>query len=45
MEIKALNQELQMNNEELENMITELLEREEYACTGNGCVGNVCGVV
>ncbi len=35
--IKALNQELEMKNEEVETMIAELVEREEYACTGNYC--------
>lgn len=44
MEIKALNKELEVNSEEMEGMITELMEREEYACTGDGCVGDVCGI-
>jgi len=43
-EIKALNQELEVNNKEIESMIAELVEREEYACTGDACGGNACGV-
>lgn len=43
-QIKALNQQLEVNCEEIENMIAELMEREEYACTGNACAGKACGV-
>lgn len=39
-----LNQELAATNEEVEIMITELAEREEFACTGNACGADACGV-
>ncbi len=42
--IKALNQEIEMKNEEIETMITELLEREKYTCTSHGCPTDVCAV-
>lgn len=39
-----LNQELAATNEEIESMITELAEREEFACTGDACGGHACGI-
>lgn len=43
-DIKALNQELAMTHEEMEEVITELMEREAYACTGDACGIHGCGV-
>lgn len=43
-QIKALNQQLDVNSQELESMITELVEREENACTGDACGAKACGV-
>jgi len=43
-EIKVLNQELEVNSKEIESMIAELVEREEYACTGDVCGGDACGI-
>ncbi|MFC3749978.1 hypothetical protein [Paenibacillus sp. GCM10012306] len=37
MEIKMLNQQLEVENQEIELMISELVERGELACTGNAC--------
>lgn len=35
--ILPLNQKLEVNSQELESMIAELVEREEFGCTGNYC--------
>lgn len=44
-EIKSLNQQLDGNNDEIQSMIVELIEREEIAaCTGNACGAKACGV-
>ncbi|MEN2777076.1 hypothetical protein [Acetivibrio clariflavus] len=44
-EIKALNKQLDFENEEIDAMISELIQREEYsACTLNGCSTQLCGV-
>lgn len=32
-----LNQELDTDSQEMEQLISELAERGEMACTGNGC--------
>ncbi|MFC3749979.1 hypothetical protein [Paenibacillus sp. GCM10012306] len=42
--IEALNQQLNVNSEDLESMIAELVEREECACTLDGCGAKACGV-
>lgn len=42
--IKALNQNIDIKSDEVENMIAELMEREEYACTGDACAGKACGI-
>ncbi|MFC3749980.1 hypothetical protein [Paenibacillus sp. GCM10012306] len=42
--ITALNQHLEGNSQEIESMITELVDREECACTANGCGADACGV-
>lgn len=31
------------SNENYDVAIEEMLEREEFSCTGNGCAGNACG--
>ncbi len=41
--VESLNNTL-CNEEEVESMIKELLDREEFACTLDGCAGNGCGV-
>jgi len=44
-DIKSLNQQFDLENNEIESMISELVEREEYtACTANGCGGQACGI-
>lgn len=42
--IKSLNKEVEASKAELEVVITELMEREEFACTGQVSVGVACGV-
>lgn len=44
MEIMALNRQLEANSEEIESLIVELIEREEFLCTGDACVGQVVGL-
>lgn len=42
--IKELNKEMGISKDNMDVMISELLEREEFSCTGNvSCAGNVCG--
>lgn len=43
-QIKALNQQLEVNCEDIESMIAELVDREEYICTGNNEFGRVCKI-
>lgn len=43
-EIKSINREITAEKETVEKMITELSEREEYACTGDACGANACGI-
>lgn len=43
-EIKELNKELEVDNNNVEEMIEELAERQEFACTGDACGANACGV-
>lgn len=43
-DIKALNKELETDSKELEKVIEELAEREEFACTAEGCGGQACGI-
>ena len=40
--MKELNKNVP-SDEKLETSIEEMLEREEFSCTGNGCAGNACG--
>ena len=42
--IKSINNELEVENKDVETMIEELVERDEYACTGDACGANACGV-
>jgi len=45
-EIKNLNQELTMSEDSnLDTVITELLERNEFSCTGNTCPVHCCKIV
>lgn len=42
--MQKLNQEIQIVTENMDKMVEELLEREEFACTGNvSCGANACG--
>lgn len=42
--VKELNKSIEVTSENMDDMITELLEREEFSCTGNvSCAGNACG--
>ncbi|MEN2777075.1 hypothetical protein ABCY62_18810 [Acetivibrio clariflavus] len=42
--IKALNQQIEADKE-LEVLISELMQREEYSvCTGNGCPVDTCRI-
>lgn len=43
-EIKPLNKSLLESENDLEVMIDEMMEREEFACTGDACAGNACGI-
>ena len=40
--MKELNKNVP-SNENFDVAIEEMLEREEFSCTGNGCAGNACG--
>lgn len=40
---RKLNKELPGNNETMDAVILELLEREEFHCTGNVCAADACG--
>lgn len=42
--IKSISKAISVNSTEVEALIEELTEREEYACTLDGCAGKVCGV-
>lgn len=42
--IESMNQELSVEEEEIKEMIIELTEREEFACTAKGCGGHACGI-
>lgn len=42
--IKSFNQELPSEDSQIENLMEELVERDEYACTGDACGANACGV-
>ncbi|MEK4046631.1 hypothetical protein NSU18_23685 [Paenibacillus sp. FSL H8-0048] len=42
--IESLNRQIEMSSEEFEDMIAELVEREECACTLDGCGAKACGV-
>jgi len=39
-----LNKEIPSGKDDLDIMISELVEREEFSCTGNVCGADVCGV-
>jgi len=43
-EIKSLNQQLNLENEEIETIISELVERSEFLCTGDACGAQAEGV-
>lgn len=43
-QIQAINKELSAEISEVEVMIEELAERDEYACTGDACGANACGI-
>lgn len=42
--IESLNKQLKNEEKEIEIMIEELVEKQEYACTGDGCGVKGCGV-
>ena len=42
--VKSMNQELSTDEMEMEKLILELVERDEYACTGDACGANACGI-
>lgn len=42
--MKKLNQAIQIVSGNMDEMVEELLEREEFVCTGNvSCGANACG--
>lgn len=42
--MKKLNQGIQIVEEDMDEMVEELLEREEFFCTANvSCGANACG--
>lgn len=43
-QIKGLNQQIKLDNEEIESMVLELAERGEFACTGQACVAQAEGI-
>lgn len=42
--VVELNEEIKVTQENMDVMITELLERNEFNCTGNVCGGDACGL-
>jgi len=42
--VKSINKELNTDQMEMEELLTELVERDEYACTGDACGANACGI-
>lgn len=42
--MEELNRAVDNTNENVEVIIEEFINREELVCTGDGCVGNACGV-
>ncbi|WP_164704069.1 hypothetical protein [Clostridium isatidis] len=42
--VKSINTELTVDEMQIEELITELVERDEYACTGDACGANACGI-
>ena len=47
MEIKSVNKELSINaiNNDIDDIILELIERNELSCTGNTCPVHSCNIV
>ena len=43
-EVIGLNKEIPCENENMDVMISELVEREEFACTANGTCLTQCGI-
>lgn len=41
--MRELNKNIINSYEDLEVAIEEMLERDEFSCTGNGCAANACG--
>lgn len=42
--MEKLNQDIQIRADKMDEMVEELLEREEFVCTGNiSCAANACG--
>lgn len=42
--VKSMNTEIIANDKEIESMIVELSEKQEFACTGQACGAKGCGV-
>lgn len=42
--MKELNRGIECSNEELDVVIEEMVSREEFLCTGQGCVGHAQGL-
>lgn len=42
--IKSINKQLECEMGNIEGIIEELTERNEYACTLNGSAGTACGI-
>lgn len=42
--IKPLNQEIKAEIKDIEEVIKELSERQEFLCTGNVCGADVTGI-
>ncbi|WP_164704070.1 hypothetical protein [Clostridium isatidis] len=47
MKIESINKELSISavNNDIEDIISELIERDEFSCTGNTCPVHSCRIV
>ena len=43
-EIKSINKELDVKSTDIEEIITNLSERNEFICTGDACAGHAEGI-
>lgn len=42
--LKELNKTVSIEENNIDQLIQELMDREEYACTGDACAAHACGL-